>query len=89
MKNSYKFFKNDACKYFPCHEVSNEDNFNCMFCYCPLYFTDECGGNYEIIGGVKSCMDCNIPHGPNSYEYMLEKVIENIEKRKAEYERDS
>lgn len=42
MKNSYRFYCNKDCQYFPCHEVKNEDDFNCMFCYCPLYLLDDC-----------------------------------------------
>jgi len=46
MESSYKFYNNKGCHYLPCHKVNNVDEFNCMFCYCPLYFFDECGGNY-------------------------------------------
>ena len=24
-------------EYFPCHKRADRDNFNCLFCYCPLY----------------------------------------------------
>ena len=40
MKNSYRFYKNSECEYFPCHKIDNTDEFNCMFCYCPLYLLD-------------------------------------------------
>ena len=36
MENSYRYFKNEKCKYFPCHKVEKETDFNCLFCYCPL-----------------------------------------------------
>ncbi|MFW5671451.1 MAG: cysteine-rich small domain-containing protein, partial [Acetivibrio ethanolgignens] len=35
MENSYRFFENRECKYFPCHKGLKE--LNCLFCYCPLY----------------------------------------------------
>lgn len=37
MINSYRFFQNKECEYFPCHKTENEEEFNCLFCYCPLY----------------------------------------------------
>lgn len=43
MENSYRFFENKECKYFPCHE--GVDDFNCLFCYCPLYHLENCPGN--------------------------------------------
>ena len=36
-KNSCHFYANRDCEYFPCHTVADPDNFNCLFCYCPLY----------------------------------------------------
>lgn len=34
-ENSYRFFFNRECQYYPCHEGIEE--MNCLFCYCPLY----------------------------------------------------
>ena len=49
MKNCFKYYQNKECEYFPCHENAKED-FNCMFCFCPLYpLGDKCGGNFEYI----------------------------------------
>ncbi|MDY3796251.1 MAG: cysteine-rich small domain-containing protein, partial [Agathobacter sp.] len=31
MEDSYKFFQNNKCKYFPCHKGLTD--FNCLFCY--------------------------------------------------------
>ena len=43
-KNSFRFFCNKECEYFPYHETNDPDNFNCLFCYCPLYALGEkCG----------------------------------------------
>ena len=57
MSEHYKFFQNKECEYFPCHKVKNTENFNCLFCYCPLYaLGDKCGGNFKYIeGGIKDC----------------------------------
>lgn len=71
---SYKFFQNKKCEWFPCHHIDNLDNFNCMFCFCPLY-DKECGGNYYILeNGIKDCSNCLIPH--TNYEYIIKKIIE-------------
>ena len=45
MKNSSKFFSNKECEYFPCHNGIQEEDFNCLFCYCPLNRFDDCPGN--------------------------------------------
>lgn len=82
MENSYRFYRNRDCKYFPCHKVKNEEKFNCMFCYCPLYFLEECGGNYKINYGIKDCTNCLIPHGPKGYDYINQKIMEENRERK-------
>ena len=44
-KEGFDFFQNRACEYFPCHKGVADEDFNCLFCYCPLYLLgDECGG---------------------------------------------
>lgn len=75
MSGSYKFFCNKECEYFPCHATEDPDNFNCLFCYCPLYMLgDRCGGNPEFTkDGIKDCSVCMVPHGRNSYEYIISK----------------
>lgn len=74
MENSHRFFENRACQYFPCHKGLEE--FNCLFCYCPLYGRERCPGNYkwlEIEGGrIKECTDCTFPHRPENYDRMIE-----------------
>ncbi|MBQ9902087.1 MAG: cysteine-rich small domain-containing protein [Clostridia bacterium] len=83
--NSYRFFSNTDCEYFPCHK-GLQGAFNCLFCYCPLYALGEhCGGNFEYLpSGVKSCMNCAIPHSEKGYEYILSKFgeIAALAKRK-------
>ena len=31
MENSYRYFKNDQCKYYPCHKIEEGQDFNCLF----------------------------------------------------------
>lgn len=71
----YKFIQNKNCEYFPCHKV-NEEDFNCLFCYCPLYcLGDRCGGNFVYLeNGIKSCMNCTKPHDKNGYEHVMGKM---------------
>lgn len=74
MENSYRFFENRACKYFPCHE--GLDNFNCLFCYCPLYPREHCPGKpeYKEKNGrtLKICTNCTFPHQPENYDVIME-----------------
>ena len=53
------------------------DDFNCLFCYCPLYPLEDCGGNYTLTEkGVKDCSDCTLPHKANNYDYIIRKLGE-------------
>ena len=89
MENSYRFYTNKDCIYLPCHKVDSTEDFNCMFCYCPLYFLKECGGNYNDSSGIKDCSNCLIPHRPNGYDYINEKIAEvNISKIDKKFGRD-
>ena len=81
MENSYRFFSNHECKYFPCHKMPNDNDFNCLFCYCPLYFRgDKCGGNFKYSKdkGVKNCTDCHLPHLPEYYDTIVLKLKQGI-----------
>jgi len=75
---SHQFFSNRACKYFPCHATSDSDKFNCLFCFCPLYaMGDRCGGAFDYNAkGVKNCMNCDLPHKPESYDIIISKLKE-------------
>lgn len=79
MDNSYKFFKNKECKYYPCHEGIEE--INCLFCYCPLYRIKDCPGNNSYIEkdglSIKVCKDCTFPHRPENYEKIIEILSKN------------
>lgn len=72
-ENSAKYFSNKACQYFPCHKAENTEDFNCLFCYCPLYaLGGRCGGNFRYTDkDVKDCTNCAIPHGEGGYEYVM------------------
>lgn len=82
MDNSSIFFCNRDCEYFPCHDTAAPERFNCKFCYCPLYHSMECGGNFRILGnGVKDCSRCMIPHRPDAQYYILERMVEFRKRR--------
>lgn len=65
----YKGFTNSECEFYPCHDTSkfkHKDEFNCIFCYCPLVWL-ECPGPYTVIEDAdgqkrKDCSLCTLPH---------------------------
>lgn len=75
---NYKFFQNRACEMFPCHKTDDPENFNCLFCFCPLYFSGEkCGGNFHYTEkGKKSCINCTFPHKKENYDVLMVKLRE-------------
>ena len=80
MSEYYKFFQNKKCEYFPCHKGIPEENFNCLFCYCPLYTLGKsCGGNCEFLeNGVKSCMKCGFPHQRSNYDKVISRFRRSL-----------
>ena len=60
----YSFFQHKECEFFPCHKTDRPEDFNCLFCYCPLYaLGDKCKGNFRYTeNGVKDCSGCMVPH---------------------------
>ena len=85
--NSHKFFSNKDCKYFPCHKLDGD--FNCLFCYCPLYVLgNDCGGNFSYKKKqaeptcklenkeIKICLDCTFPHEMESYDTIVARLKE-------------
>lgn len=79
MSQNFKFVQNSKCEYFPCHKVKDNESFNCLFCYCPLYMLkDKCGGNFVYNNGIKDCSKCIIPHSPGGYEYIMGKMEDVI-----------
>ena len=75
-ENSRRFFRNTGCEFFPCHPGADPERFNCLFCFCPLYFLDgDCGGDFaRTAAGVKDCTPCLVPHRPEGYDHVLEKL---------------
>lgn len=81
MSENYKFFQHKDCEYFPCHKIKDNKDFNCLFCYCPLYtLGSKCGGNFTFTeSGIKNCTNCLIPHSKKGYEYIMSKWNEIAE----------
>ena len=73
---NYEFVQNRKCEYFPCHKGAAEEEFNCLFCYCPLYALGErCGGSFSYLeNGVKDCSGCLCPHVKGNYGKIMEKM---------------
>ena len=84
MENSYKYFENRECKYYPCH--NGIDEMNCLFCYCPMYFLDDCLGTPTFITKdngtvVKNCTGCTFPHNPGNYGKIMKKLSDTIKNK--------
>ena len=78
MSDHYSFFQNRECEYFPCHKTDDPENFNCLFCYCPLYALGRrCGGNCRYNDrGNKDCSQCLIPHRRENYARITSRYAE-------------
>jgi len=71
----YSFFQHTDCEYFPCHSIAGaeESGFNCLFCYCPLYGREDCGGTFTRLEcGRKDCSACVLPHKKENYGYITQ-----------------
>lgn len=82
----YAFFSNRECEYFPCHPGVDPEEFNCLFCYCPLYpLGEECGGAFQILdNGAKDCSGCAIPHRKDNYGYVtdqFQRIVDTFRKK--------
>ena len=92
----FQFFSHKECEFFPCHATEHPEDFNCLFCYCPLYALGEkCGGNYTYtVTGVKDCTNCTIPHSRNSYNYItgrfqeLDSVVRTMDQLHQKHTKD-
>ena len=80
----YDFFQNRDCEYFPCHTGADRENFNCLFCYCPLYaLGEQCGGSFVYLdNGIKDCSNCLKPHRRENYGKIMEKMPQLLEMAK-------
>ena len=81
---SYKFYQNKACEYFPCHKGADGETFSCLFCFCPLYaLGDKCGGNFTYTdSGIKDCSCCLRPHRKENYDDICAKLADVMEMAK-------
>lgn len=80
--NNSKFFCNKDCAYYPCHDIANGQELNCLFCYCPLYFKKNCPGNPSYIiasdgSRIKDCSGCLFPHMPDNYDRVIAELMNN------------
>jgi len=74
LSQHFKFVQNTVCEYFPCHKGADAAAFNCLFCYCPLYFLKDCGGTPGWRGLVKDCTACTLPHAPGGFEAVMARL---------------
>ena len=72
-EDSYRYFENRACRYYPCHDM---EHINCLFCYCPLYALEHCPGDhyYKEVNGkqLKVCTNCTFPHKAENYDVIMQ-----------------
>ena len=69
---AYSFTQHTACEFFPCHKTAHPEDFNCLFCYCPLYtLGSKGGGNFTATSS---------PRTRNSWSWPR-KTAENAKKR--------
>ena len=86
----YAFFQHRECEFFPCHKGVPVEDFNCLFCYCPLYaLGDTCGGGFTYRdNGVKSCENCAYPHRRENYDKLIARFPELAKQAAKEPEKD-
>jgi len=81
MKINQNFFKILNANISLVNKTNDRENFNCLFCYCPLYMLKgDCGGNFIKNHGIKDCTNCLVPHSKGSYERIMTKIKEVIER---------
>ncbi len=73
---SFRYFENKECEYYPCHAMKH---LNCLFCFCPLYRFEDCGGNYTVLKSttgrsLKDCSSCCLPHTPEGYDWIMSRL---------------
>lgn len=78
---SCNYFQNRDCEYFPCHSGADPENFNCLFCFCPLYALGErcCGAFRYTESGIKDCSGCLFPHKRENYGTICDRFSEIAE----------
>lgn len=79
-ENDFNYFQNVDCRFFPCHDTVPKADFNCLFCYCPLYHYADCGGTYRISEhNVKDCSKCTRNHDKDSWKYVVGRLRQHNE----------
>ena len=82
----YSFFQNTQCEYFPCHKTAKPEEFNCIFCYCPLdALVDRSGPYFRYTEkGYKDCTNCMIPHKRQNFGHITSRYqdIAELTRRK-------
>lgn len=75
------FVQNRDCEYFPCHDGLSAEDFNCLFCFCPLYALGEnCGGSFRYTeDGIKDCSHCLRPHRRECYSQICDRLKDILE----------
>ena len=78
---NHRFFQHTQCPFFPCHQTNKPAEFNCLFCFCPLYALGaNCGGSFTYTkDGIKDCSHCLFPHRKENYEHVIEKLNAVVE----------
>ena len=78
-EKKYAFFPHTQCEAFPCHAGIAPEAFNCLFCYCPLFHLDDCGGTFtRLPTGGKDCSECALPHAKDNYDTVIAKLMESL-----------
>jgi len=76
IKNSYKWFTNKDCEYYPC----KKEPINCKFCFCPLYNMKNCPGTpIYLDDGTKDCSKCRFPHKLENYDKIMS-ILKSLSK---------
>lgn len=76
-REDFNFFQNKSCRYFPCHDTTPKEEFNCLFCYCPLFAYADCGGSYITLeDGTKDCSRCTRNHDKDSWRFIIGRLRE-------------
>jgi Zn-finger protein len=68
-KNSYKFFQNKSCRFYPCHKGIAKREFSCSFCFCPIFPQREVNAVCLVCG---PCEKCTFPHKAKNYKKIIE-----------------
>lgn len=81
MKNSAECFVNKGCQYYPCHKAAPEE-MNCLFCFCPFYWSVMCPGTPRYQTYLKDCSECVYPHVPENYLNIINELSNVVDKAK-------